>query len=541
MRISVFGLGYVGAVTGACWCADGHDVIGVDVSQQKVDLINAGQPPIVEPGLSDLYRQSALRATTQTVDAVKDSTVSMISVGTPQSPAGDADLSQVKHVCEQIGRAVADKKQPHVIVLRSTVPPGTLRLAEQWMRQAGGDELDVHFAFNPEFLREGNALSDYDSPPFTIIGTESEFAESAVREMYAKLEAPVFVVEPETAEMVKYVCNAWHAAKITFANEVGRLAKHFGVSGRAVMEIVTSDTKLNVSPAYMKPGFAYGGSCLPKDVSALLHYAKQSNTPVPLLEAIPQTNQVQIDLAVEKVLQHPARDIAVFGLAFKAGTDDLRLSPAVALIKQLIGEGRRIRIYDQYVHQSRLMGANLAYIRRDLPHFEAMLYATPQEALEEADLVVKTYHDPVFTQTLADWPRDVPVIDVNSILSEPEMEVTPEMMEVIEDYRLCGPRPHSSTTSPISVEQSQVVSQECEDIRFVLPRLCHRFRCQSERSWFVIWSVRRRDDLVDITGTKFSQHRIGQQASPLGVFRGAIVSNGWATNSDFRAKDAAAS
>ncbi len=420
MRISVFGLGYVGAVTGACLVRDGHDVIGVDVSQQKVDLINAGKPPIVEPGLGDLYQRSSLRATTEVGEAVAESTLSMISVGTPQSAAGDADLSQVKHVCEQIGRAIAEKKQPHVVVLRSTVPPGTLRQAEQWMRQAGGDDLDVHFAFNPEFLREGNALDDYDSPPFTIIGTESEYAESAVREMYAKLEAPVFVVEPETAEMVKYVCNAWHAAKITFANEVGRLAKHFGVSGRHVMDIVTSDTKLNVSPAYMKPGFAYGGSCLPKDVSALLHYAKQSNTPVPMLESIPKTNQVQIELAVAEVLKHPARDITIFGLAFKSGTDDLRLSPAVALIKQLVGEGRRIRIYDQYVHESRLMGANLAYIRRDLPHFEAMLCSTPEAALENSELVVMTYAAPEFRRALADSLRDLPVIDVNSILSEPE-------------------------------------------------------------------------------------------------------------------------
>ncbi len=419
MKISIFGLGYVGAVTAACLDRDGHQVIGVDMSPEKVALINGGGPPIVEPGLGALYRQSNVTATTDASEAIAKTTVSMISVGTPQSPQGDADLSQIRHVCQQIGQALASKKQQHVVVMRSTSPPGTLRLAEQWIRSTGGDELDLHVAFNPEFLREGSAINDYDAPPFTIIGTESPVAEATVREMYAKLDAPVIVVDPETSEMVKYICNAWHAAKISFANEIGRIAQNFGVSGQQAMKIVARDTKLNVSPVYMRPGFAFGGSCLPKDVSALLQYAKRSNVPVPMLEAIVRTNDHQIDLAVDRILQQGARRIAVWGLAFKSGTDDLRYSPAVTMIKKLLGEGREIRIFDQYVQESRLMGANLAYIRAHLPHFEAMLESTPQESTEDAELIVMTYNDPIFQEALESIHRDIPVIDVNTLLCEP--------------------------------------------------------------------------------------------------------------------------
>ena len=324
----------------------------------------------------------------------------MITVGTPPLTNGEPDLSFVLRVCGQIAAAVKAQGKRHVVVLRSTVPPGTLVRCRELFVQEGAY---VALAFNPEFLREGSAIRDYDEPAYTIIGTEDDEAERCVRELYSAVSGPVIVVEPAVAEMIKYVANAWHATKIVFANEIGRMAAAFGVDGRQVMDVIVKDTKLNVSPTYLRPGFAYGGSCLPKDVGSLLAHARRLDVPLPLLNAVPASNAQQIELAVNAVLaSRPAR-VGVLGLAFKPGTDDLRESPAVPLVKRLIGEGCGVRIYDRDVNHAHLMGTNLAYIRAHVPHFEGLLIETPGEVVAWADVVVVTYSSPEFREALAGY------------------------------------------------------------------------------------------------------------------------------------------
>lgn len=403
MHVSVFGLGYVGAVTSACLSSNGHHVIGVDVSNEKVARILRGESPIVEPGLqsrlSDGVAAGTLTATTDPVEAVLKTSLSMISVGTPPSEHGRPDLGFVFAVCEEIGRAVALKGIAHTVVIRSTIPPGTLSRCAEILGNAAG-AVPVHVAFNPEFLREGSAIADYYAPPYTIIGTEDPVAEADIRSLYSAVEADVYVVEPEAAEMIKYVANAWHATKIAFANEVGRVAKSFDVDGREVMSMIARDTKLNVSAAYMRPGFAYGGSCLPKDLDSLLFFAHLNQVSTPLLASVPKSNDVMIESAVQHVLSSGARTIAVMGLAFKSGTDDLRESPSVKLCKRLIGEGVSIKVYDSSVYEAWLTGANLEYIKRNLPHFESLLFQEASEALTGVEMAVVTYSSPVFRNAI---------------------------------------------------------------------------------------------------------------------------------------------
>lgn len=422
MKISIFGLGYVGVVTAACLARDGHEVIGVDVNPDKVALVNKGESPIVEAGLGNLLRHGVetgrIQATTDAETAVLGSEVSLISVGTPTIERGEPDLSFVIGVCKDIGAVIQCNKRSHVVILRSTVPPGTLQHCQDLFDQVVGKDF-IHTAFNPEFLREGTAIKDYDQPPYTIIGTESPLAEAVVRQVYDKIEAPVIVVKPAAAEMVKYVANTWHAVKVGFANEIGRVSKAFGIDGRDVMNIIVQDTKLNISPVYLRPGFAYGGSCLPKDLRALLYYARKMDVPVPLLNTLPTTNSLQVDLAVQAVLSSGARRIALLGLAFKPSTDDLRESPSVILVKKLLGEGCEVKIYDQAVHQARLMGTNLAYIQQNLPHFEELLVTTPQAAMESAKLVVVAHATPEFRQAVLEAPNGIQVLDLAGIFSEP--------------------------------------------------------------------------------------------------------------------------
>lgn len=421
MKISIFGLGYVGAVTAACFARDGHEVIGVDVNPEKVALIAKGESPIIEPQLPELLTDGVasgrIRATTDTDEAIYQSDASLISVGTPPTEKGEPDLGYVWNVCKDIAATVVKKGTPHVVVLRSTVPPGTLERCQKLFDDIAGTGV-VHLAFNPEFLREGSAVKDYDQPPYTIIGTESPLAETAVREMYCKVDAPVSVVKPAVAEMVKYVANGWHAAKVSFANEIGRVAKAFGVDGREVMNLVVQDTKLNISPVYMRPGFAYGGSCLPKDLGALIYYARAMDVPVPLLNAIPATNTLQVDLAVQKIQRMGVRKVSVLGLAFKPNTDDLRESPAVVLVKRLIGEGYSVKIYDKAVYEAKLIGTNLAYIQQNLPHFEALLVPEYQQALDEAELIVVTHATPEFRQAVLEAPPGTKVLDLAGVLNQ---------------------------------------------------------------------------------------------------------------------------
>ena len=427
LKVAVFGLGYVGAVTAACLTRDGHTVVGVDVNPDKVALVAHGKSPFVEPGLDELMAAAVaagrLSATSDASTAALSSDICLISVGTPNASGGLHDTTQVMTVCEQIACALAGSPREHVIVLRSTVPPGTLNLCRELLHAAGCDG-QVHFAFNPEFLREGSAISDYDDPPYTVIGTDDPVADAAVRELYAAVEGEVFTVAPAIAELVKSVANAWHATKITFANEIGRLAAAFGVDGREVMDLLARDAKLNVSPAYMRPGYAYGGSCLPKDTRSLIAWGREFELLLPLLTSLPVSNQVQIDMAARAVLEYRPRCVLMCGLAFKSGTDDLRESPAVSLVERLLGEGCEVRIFDPDVHKARLMGTNLAYIREHVPHVEALLVEDPAEWLAWADAVVVTYGRSEFTSTLAELPANTPIVDLTQSLRgiEPSLE-----------------------------------------------------------------------------------------------------------------------
>lgn len=425
MKISIFGMGYVGVVTAACLARDNHQVIGVDISSNKVALIQQGKSPIVEPGLDDLLQQGVrsgcIQATVDGEAAVMDTEMSLISVGTPPIARGEPDLSYVIDVCKEIALAVKKKGKPHIVMLRSTVPPGSLKYCQGMMEQVTGKNL-ISTAFNPEFLREGSAIADYDYPPYTIIGTESALAEQAIRQLYVRVKAPVIVVQPAIAEMVKYVANTWHATKVSFANEIGRIAKAFEVDGREVMSIIVQDEKLNMSPVYMRPGFAYGGSCLPKDLGALLYFTRSKNVFAPLINAVPTSNEIQINLAVQQVLKARVKNIAILGLAFKANTDDLRESPTVSLIKRLLGEGCQVKIYDPAVYRANLMGTNLNYIQQNIPHFQNLLVATPKEVLAGAELAVATHNTPEICQILQQANPETKILDLVGVFAQPPQQ-----------------------------------------------------------------------------------------------------------------------
>ena len=425
MKISIFGMGYVGVVTAACLARDNHQVIGVDVSTDKVALIQQGKSPIVEPGLSDLLQQGVrsgcIQATVDWETAVMQTEISLISVGTPPIAQGEPDLSYVVDVCKEIALAVKKKDKFHIVMLRSTVPPGTLKECQKIMEGVTGKNL-ISTAFNPEFLREGSAIKDYDCPPYTIIGTECSVAERVIRKLYSKVKAPVIVVQPAIAEMVKYVANTWHATKVSFANEIGRIAKAFEVDGREVMNIIVRDEKLNMSPVYMRPGFAYGGSCLPKDLGALLYFTRNKNIFAPLINAVPTTNEIQINLAVQQVLKTQVKNIAILGLAFKANTDDLRESPTVPLIKRLLGEGCQVKIYDPAVYQANLIGTNLSYIQQNIPHFQNLLVATAKEVLAEAELAVATHNTPEIASILQQANPKIKILDLVGVFVEPPQQ-----------------------------------------------------------------------------------------------------------------------
>jgi GDP-mannose 6-dehydrogenase len=422
MKVSVFGLGYVGVVTSACLARDGHMVIGCDINAEKVTMVMHGSSPIVELGLSELLTEviaaGRLSATLSVDAAVAASDISLICVGSPTAPNGSIDLTHVYAVCEQIGAAVARKKSPHTVVIRSTVQPGTTEKCREILRQ-GAAPAQVHCAFNPEFLREGSAINDYETAPFTVIGTDDPVAETALRQLYAPLESPVIVTEMKIAEMIKYTCNAWHAAKITFANEIGRIAKALGVDGREVMNVVTQDAKLNISAAYLRPGFAFGGSCLPKDVRGLTYLAKTNNVEVPLLSALMPSNEIHIARAVQLIQDSGKRHIGLLGLAFKNGTDDLRESPAVELAERLLGKGYQLKIFDPAVQESKLIGANKQFIETKLPHLSRLLTSDPQELLDQAEVLVITYNVREFRSIIDQTKPSQQIIDLAGVLKNP--------------------------------------------------------------------------------------------------------------------------
>jgi GDP-mannose 6-dehydrogenase len=397
MKLSIFGLGYVGCVSSACFAADGHEVVGVDTNPVKVDIINEGRSPVVEPGVDDLIghgvKDRRLRATLDASEAVRQTDVSLVCVGTPGRPNGSLDLTYVKGACKQIGTALEAKSRFHIVAIRSTMLPGTIEetvvpTLEVFSGKRAGRDFGI--AINPEFLREGTSISDFHNPPFTLIGADDEETAETIRRLYAHLTAPVLTVGIKEAEMVKYVCNCFHGLKVSFANEVGVLCKAFGIDSHRVMEVFCQDTKLNLSPYYLRPGFAFGGSCLPKDLRAITYKAKAADVDVPVLNAIMASNRQHIDRAVEMVLRTGRKRVGVLGLSFKAGTDDLRESPMVTLIETLIGKGLSLAIFDREVELARVFGANKEYIEREIPHISALMRRRAEDVLDCSDVVVVT-------------------------------------------------------------------------------------------------------------------------------------------------------
>jgi GDP-mannose 6-dehydrogenase len=395
LKISIFGLGYVGTVSLACLARNGHSLIGVDIDPLKLELIAAGKSPVIEEGLSELIAQvvaaGKVAVMHDTRRAVLESDLSMICVPTPSAPNGSQDQSAVIGLSRELAGALAEKDGYHVFVYRSTVVPGTLTetllpILEQRSGKRHGVDFDV--CFQPEFTREGNSIHDFDHPPFTLIGTDSARAEALLRQIFDGLPAEFYVCAIRTAEVVKYCCNNFHALKITFANEVGRLCEALGCDPFEVMSMVCRDTQLNISPAYLKPGFAFGGSCLPKDLRATLYMAKSRDAKLPLLASLLPSNQIHIQHAVDKILASGKRKIGLIGLSFKSGTDDLRESPLVILAETLLGKGMQLAIYDPEVQLASLLGSNRKYIQQTIPHITGLMAKDCDEVIRSADLVV---------------------------------------------------------------------------------------------------------------------------------------------------------
>jgi len=394
MRISIFGMGYVGVVSGACLAKAGHQIVGVDISQGKVDLINTGRSPIVEVGIDELTREMALTgrlsATTDAAVAVAKTDLSFISVGTPSQRNGSTELRAIEAVTEQIGKAIALKESAHTVVMRSTVPPGTMDdlVVPSLTRTSGrtvGNGLDI--CSNPEFLREGAAVRDFERPPFTLVGCSSEHGFEVMEELYRGTNAPLIRTDIRTAESIKYLCNIFHAVKIGFANANGALLKAYGVDAREAMRIFCEDKSLNIAPTYLRPGFAFGGSCLPKDLRAFLALAREREVELPFLGNLLASNDRHIERAFQMIASGGRCKVAMFGLAFKPGTDDLRESPLVVVAERLLGKGFELSIFDRYVDMARLVGANREYIDREIPHLERLLKPTPEAALAEAQVI----------------------------------------------------------------------------------------------------------------------------------------------------------
>ena len=419
MNISIFGLGYVGAVSAACLATDGHNVVGVDPNQTKVDLIGSGHTPIIEAEIGDMIatevKSGRLRATTHVDQAVRESELSLICVGTPSQLNGNLDLSYVRRVCEQIGEALRDSDAYHVVAVRSTMLPGSMRgVVIPTLETASGKTAGVDFGVcsNPEFLREGTAVWDYYHPPKTVIGETDGRAGDPLVALYGSLDAPLIRASVEVAEMVKYTDNNWHALKVAFANEIGTICKAVGIDGRQVMSIFCQDMKLNLSAYYMKPGFAFGGSCLPKDVRALTYKARNLDLEVPLLNSILPSNHQQVERAIKMITSKGRKKIGVLGFAFKAGTDDLRESPIVDVIEHLIGKGYDLRLYDSNVSMAALTGANRDYILNHIPHISRLMVESVEEVTSFADIVVVGNGADEFRPAVAGARPDQVVIDL---------------------------------------------------------------------------------------------------------------------------------
>jgi GDP-mannose 6-dehydrogenase len=419
MHISIFGLGYVGAVSAACLASEGHDVTGVDKNTTKLDLINAGRSPIIEEGVDTLIEQAhaagRLRATNDAAAAVRDTELSLVCVGTPSEHNGNLDLRFVRSVCQEIGAALAEKPAYHIVVIRSTILPGTMRdVVIPALEESSGKAIDDGFGvcFNPEFLREGSAVKDYHEPPKTVIGESDPRAGDALVGLYEHIDAELFRTGLEVAEMVKYVDNSWHALKVGFANEIGAVAKALQIDSHQVMKIFVADTKLNLSPYYLTPGFAFGGSCLPKDLRALKYRARTLDVEAPILESILVSNSAHVQRGIDMVLARGKKKVGILGFSFKAGTDDLRESPLVELIERLIGKGYDLALYDRNVSLARLTGANRDYILHHIPHIAELMHERIDSVLEHAEVIVLGNANPEFEAIFARLRPDQEIIDL---------------------------------------------------------------------------------------------------------------------------------
>lgn len=428
MKISIFGLGYVGTVSAGCFARDGHEVVGVDPVRRKTDLINSGQSPIIEATIGEIVAETVkagrLRATGDQDEAIRNTDLSFVCVGTPSQANGNLDLTYIRRVCELIGSAIKNKPMRHTVVIRSTILPGTMRqIIIPILEEYSGKKTGTNFGLcnNPEFLREGSAVKDFDSPPKAVIGEFDRESGEMLATLYEKLEAPLIRTDIETAEMVKYVDNCWHALKIGFANEIGNLCKSVSIDGHEVMRIFCQDRKLNISPAYLLPGFAFGGSCLPKDLRALAYKAKMNDLELPIINAILPSNDLQVSKGLQLITQSGHKRIGVLGFSFKAGTDDLRESPMIEVIESLIGKGYDLRIFDKNVTLARLVGANRDFILNHIPHISRLMVDGVDDVLDHAQTVVIGNRDPEFESVpgrLRDGQRLVDFVRITDRRSE---------------------------------------------------------------------------------------------------------------------------
>lgn len=418
LKISIFGMGYVGTVSAGCLARDGHEIVGIDPISTKVELINAGRSPIIEADIgeivADAVKTRRLRATSDQDQAVRDTDLSFVCVGTPSQINGNLDLTYIRRVCEQIGQAIKHKAARHTIVIRSTILPGSMRrLIIPVLEEHSGKKAGVDFGVcnNPEFLREGSAVKDFYNPPKTIIGELDQASGDTLAELYGKLDAPLIRTDIETAEMVKYVDNGWHALKIGFANEIGNLCKAFSIDAHTVMKIFCQDKKLNISSAYLEPGFAFGGSCLPKDLRALAYSAKMHDLDLPIVTSILPSNEMQVGRGLQLIMEKGHRRVGVLGFSFKAGTDDLRESPVIEVIERLLGKGYDLRIYDKNVKIASLVGGNRDFILNRIPHISRLMVDHVDAVLEHAQTIVIGNKDPDFRQVPSQLREGQTIVD----------------------------------------------------------------------------------------------------------------------------------
>jgi GDP-mannose 6-dehydrogenase len=407
MKISIFGLGYVGAVSLACLARDGHEVVGVDIDPTKLDLIRAGKSPVIEEGIQEVMAQvvasGRVSVTDDSREAVRDTDLSFVCVGTPSMPNGSQDLRALRRLSEDMGKALKEKDEFHTVMIRSTIEPGTIKeVVEPILVEHSGKVSGVDFGlgFQPEFLREGSSIKDYDNPPMTVVGANSPRSIVQLQDLFGHLPNKFLTTDIGTAECLKYACNAFHAVKVTFANEIGRVTQSVGVDSRKVMELVCEDHSLNISKAYLRPGFAFGGSCLPKDLRALLYVARSRDVELPMMAGLIPSNQNHVAHALTTILERGTRKVGFLGLSFKSGTDDLRESPLLTLAEQLIGKGMELKIYDPEVNVARLIGANRAYLEESIPHVSSLMCDSAKDVIEHADVIVVGLSDAAIIEQL---------------------------------------------------------------------------------------------------------------------------------------------